>query len=357
MDFILIDGSYGEGGGQILRSAVALSALTMRPIKVINIRAKRSNPGLRPQHLTAVKAVATISNALVKGLTIGSKSIEFIPKSRRSGSFQFDIGTAGSVSLVLQALLPASMLAPGPCTYRIRGGTDVMKAPPIDYMRFVFTKWLALMNYNVKIDLHRRGHYPRGGGLVTAYTEPPNFIKPLVAMDFGKVVEIKGISHAVKLPRHVAERQARSAIEVLKEAGYDSINVEIEWYPPDRDPHLGPGSAIVLWAISDKGFIIGSDSLGMRGKRAEIVGREAAEGLLKELEAKAAVDSHMGDMLIPFLAVANGTSRIRVSRLTLHTITNIHVTEKIVGVKFKVHGKQGEPAVIEVTGIGLDSIG
>ncbi|RLF17202.1 MAG: RNA 3'-phosphate cyclase [Thermoprotei archaeon] len=353
MGFILIDGSYGEGGGQILRSAVALSALIMKPIKVINIRAKRSNPGLRPQHLTAVKAVATISNAMVKGLSIGSQTIEFIPKSRRAGSFEFDVGTAGSISLVLQALLPASMFAPGPCTFKIRGGTDVMKAPPIDYIRFVLTHWLKLMGYNVVVNLHRRGHYPRGGGIVTAHTEPVEYVKPIVAIDFGKVVEIRGISHAVKLPKHVAERQAKAAVNTLKEAGFDVVKIDIEWYPPERDYHLGPGSAIVLWAISDKGFIIGSDSLGMRGKRAEVVGREAAEGLLKELEPNAAVDSHMGDMLIPFMAVARGTSRIKVSKLTLHTITNIHVAEKILGVNFRVKGSENEPALIEVNGLGL----
>ena len=272
MSFIEIDGSYGEGGGQILRSSVALSALVMKPVHVFNIRAKRSNPGLRPQHVTAVRAVATISDALVKGLSIGSREIYFTPRRRAYGHFKFDVGTAGSISLVLQALLPAAAFAPGPCTFEIIGGTDVMRAPPIDYIRNVFLPWLRKMGYHVRIEVRRRGHYPRGGGHVISMTQPVKTLKPLTALERGKIVEIRGLSHCVKLPRHVAERQARSAEKVLKEAGFDNVKIDLEWYPPGRDPHLGPGSAIVLWAITDKGFIIGADALGERGKRAEIVG-------------------------------------------------------------------------------------
>lgn len=351
--FIEIDGSYGEGGGQILRSSIALSALTLKPVRVFNIRAKRSNPGLRPQHMTAIRAVATISKAEVKGLYKGSMEVEFIPRERLSGYFRFDIGTAGSISLVLQALLPAAALAPGSCTFEITGGTDVMRAPPIDYMRFVFTKWLKLLGYQVEITLLRRGHYPRGGGRVMVRTNPVSKLRPIIAEDRGDIVEVRGISHAVRLPRHVAERQAKAAIEVLKNAGYSDVEIEIEWYHPRKDPHLGPGSAIVLWATTSKGFVLGADALGERGKPAERVGREAATKLIKELQSGAPIDKHMGDMLIPFIAIASGNSRIKVSNLTSHTLTNVHVTEKILGLKFNVRGFEGRSGIIEVKGLAL----
>ena len=352
-ELVEIDGSYGEGGGQILRSSIALSALTLKPIRVFNIRAKRSNPGLRPQHMTAIKAVATLTKAKVKGLYKGSMDITFNPEKRLGGYFRFDIGTAGSISLVLQALLPAAAFAIRPCTFEIIGGTDVMKAPPIDYVRFVLLPWLRKFGYEVSIELRRRGHYPRGGGRVIVRTMPVKVLKAIRATERGSVVQIKGISHAVRLPSHVAIRQAKAAEDILKKAGYDDIEINIEWYPPNKDPHLGPGSAVVLWAITDRGFILGADSLGARGKPAEVVGKEAAEKLLSELKTGACADRHMGDMLIPFMAVAKGTSEISVSSLTLHTITNIHVTEKILGIKFDIHGKEGEPGRIKVHGLGL----
>ena len=352
-EVIIIDGSYGEGGGQILRSSIALSALTLKPVKVINIRAKRPNPGLRPQHLTAIKAVATLTDAHVEGLSVGSRTIVFVPKTRRSGNFKFNIGTAGSISLVLQAILPLTAFSPGKCSFEIIGGTDVMKAPPIDYVKNVLLPWLRKMGFHVEIEVRRRGHYPRGGGIVRVTTNPVKRLKPIIALERGEIVEVRGISHAVRLPKHVAERQARSAIEVLKAHGIENIHVDIEWYERGKDPHLGPGSGIVLWAITDKGSILGADALGERGKRAEIVGKEAAMKLLEELKSNAPVDSHMGDMLIPFMAVADGTSKIKVSKLTMHTITNIHVAERIVNVKFKVEGSLGNPAVISVKGLAL----
>ncbi len=353
MEIVEIDGSYGEGGGQILRSSIALSALTLRPVRVFNIRAKRTNPGLRPQHMTAIRAVAALTKAKVKGLHKGSMDITFIPQGRFGGFFRFNIGTAGSIPLVLQALLPAAAFATQPCTFEITGGTDVMHAPPIDYIRFVLLPWLKLFGYDVKIELKRRGHYPRGGGLIVAMTNPVTKLRSIKALERGDVLKIEGLSHAVRLPSHVAIRQARAAEEVLRNAGYSSIKIDVEYHPPGKDPHLGPGSAIVLWALTEKGFLLGSDALGERGKPAEKVGREAAEKLLAELRSNAPVDSHMGDMLIPFMAVAEGISRIKVSRLTLHTLTNIYVAERILGAKFNVYGREGERGVIEVRGIGL----
>ncbi|HDJ94933.1 MAG TPA: RNA 3'-phosphate cyclase, partial [Acidilobales archaeon] len=162
---LIIDGSFGEGGGQILRTTIALSSLLLKPVRIINIRAKRRNPGLQMQHITAVKVLTTLTNASVKGLYKGSMVLEFIPKERRCGSFEFNIGTAGSISLVLQASLPVMLFAPGEVKLRIRGGTDVSWSPPIDYIKNVLVPILGKMGAHVEIKVLRRGHYPKGGGI------------------------------------------------------------------------------------------------------------------------------------------------------------------------------------------------
>ncbi len=351
---IEIDGSYGEGGGQILRTTLALSTLLLKSVRIFNIRARRSNPGLQAQHLTGVKALAELCNAELQGAFKGSKELVFKPRERRCGKFRFDIGTAGSISLVIQAILPALIFAPCRTIVEITGGTDVAWSPPIDYVKNVLLPILSRMGVKASIEVRRRGHYPRGGGHVVLSVEPlEGKLESMSEVEFGTLREIRGISHCVKLPKHVAERQARSAKEYLKKKGIDvPIEIELETYPPEKDFHLGPGSGIVLWAISDKGLILGSDALGEKGKPAEQVGEEAARELIEELSSSMAFDKHMGDMLIPYIALAEGYSRIGISRLTLHTLTNIHIVEKLVNTKFKVNGREGERGVIEVQGIG-----
>ncbi|RLE88584.1 MAG: RNA 3'-phosphate cyclase [Thermoprotei archaeon] len=351
---ILIDGSMGEGGGQILRTAVALSALTLKPIKVYNIRAKRSNPGLRPQHIMAIRAVAQLSNAEVEGLKVGSSTIVFRPKRLRGGTFNFDIGTAGSISLVLQALLPVMAFVGGEVEVTIRGGTDVSWSPPIDYMRYVLLPLLRSIGFEVSLQVKRRGHYPKGGGIVHVKSSGVSKLKPVNKLRRGELVLIKGRSHAVRLPSHVAKRQAAAAEDLLKASGVDvPIEIEIETYDPRRDPHLGPGSGIVLCAITEDECRLGGDSLGARGKPAEKVGREAASKLLEELKSGMAFDRHMGDMLIPYIALAEGRSRLGISQLTMHTWTSIKLTEMIIGARFSVQGNIGEKCTVECWGVGL----
>ncbi len=352
---IEIDGSMGEGGGQILRYSLGFSAVTLKPVRITNIRAKRKNPGLRPQHLTAVNALKTITDAVVEGAYVGSKEIYFEPHTRRSGNYVFNIGTAGSVTLVLQAILPALLFSEGRSKVEIVGGTDVPWSPPIDYMRYVFRHNLGLFDISIDIKLLRRGHYPRGGGRIVVNIEPvKDYITPINYVDSRGIVEVKGISHAVKLPRHVAERQAKSAVSLIEKVLGIKPFIEIESYPPERDPHLGPGSGIVLYAVTNAGTRLGSDSLGARGKRAEIVGREAAEKLIEEIKSGAAFDRHMGDMLIPHMFLAKGTSTIGVSVLTNHTITAIMVSKKFLPeTMVDISGEVGEKAKIRITGVGF----
>ncbi|MCR8454223.1 MAG: RNA 3'-terminal phosphate cyclase [Crenarchaeota archaeon] len=352
MEPIIIDGSYGEGGGQIFRSSLAYASVVLKPVRIINIRAKRDNPGLRPQHLTVLKALAEITDAKVHGAQIGSMNVTFEPRQIKGGNHRFDVGTAGSISLVLQGILPVLLFADKESQVEIRGGTDVPLAPPIDAIRFVLNQGLKLMGANIEIELIRRGHYPRGGGLVRVYVDPIDHLKPIVLTEQGKVNIIRGISHCVKLPDHVAKRQAAAVERFFKEKNYRT-DIELEYYKPDEDPHLGPGSGIVCWAETSTKALLSGDSLGERGKPAEDVGTEAARELWDQITKGGAVDKHHTDQLIIFMALAKGVSIIRSSEISLHTLTAIHVASKIVGAEFKVEGNLNTSGIIQASGIGF----
>jgi len=350
---IEVDGDMLEGGGQIVRTSLALSALTGKPVTVRKIRMKRPNPGLQAQHVLAAKILAAISHAESTHLTVGSPELTFIPRGHAAGRFTFDVGTAGSIPLILQALIPAAAYAPGPLEFELTGGTDVRWSPSIDYLQLTQLPLLRKMGYEVTIQVHRRGHYPKGGGRVSVIVNPPRMLKAVRWLERGDLTEIDGISHAVRLPSHVAQRQANAAKEKLGEAGFSNLNVKTETYAPNQDPHLAPGSGITLRAKFTGGAILGADSLGERGKPAENVGEEVARDLLKEIASGAAVDKHMGDIIIPYLAVADGLSEIQVSEITPHTITNIKVAELLTGVKFTVEGELHNAGRVSVRGLGL----
>jgi len=354
-DIITIDGSMGEGGGQIFRTALAYAAVTRRPVKIFNIRAKRSNPGLRPQHLSALRALAKITKAEVRGDYVGSMEVMFKPRKIEGGEIAIDPGTAGSISLIIQAVLPTLLYAERKSIVTIKGGTDVPWSPPIDAIRYVLIPALRSIGVNAQLEVIRRGHYPRGGGIVKLVVEPiTEPLKPIILKEQGKILRIKGISHCVKLPKHVAERQAKSAEQILRNAGItDTIDISLEWYPPEKDPHLGPGSGIVLWAETTTNALLEYDSLGARGKRAEKVGEEAANGLVEQIKRGGAVDVHHTDQLILFMALAKGNSEIYSSEISLHTLTAIEVAKIIIGANFNVQGAKGEPGFVSAQGIGL----
>ena len=351
---VVIDGSIGEGGGQILRTALGLAAVLGKPVKIINIRAKRRNPGLQRQHLTAVRALAEIANARVEGDRLGSTELYFEPRMLRGGEFRFDIGTAGSTTLILQALLPVLPFLPRRTTIEIRGGTDVPWSPPIDYVRFVLLRALKMMGIEIEIELVRRGHYPRGGGIIRIQVEPTHSIKPIQILELGVVKKVQGRSHCVKLPKHVAERQANAAREIIfRELGVEA-DIELEYYEPSKDPHLGPGSGIVLYVDASRG-IMGADALGEKGKPAEQVGREAAQKLVEEVRSGAGVDRHLGDMLISLAALASGISELRVSSMTMHAWTVIRIVRQLVNeCEIIVDNEEiGKPFTVLIRGIGL----
>jgi RNA 3'-phosphate cyclase len=337
---IEVDGSYGEGGGAVLRITTALSAVTSKPVHITNIRSGRPKPGLMPQHLNAVKAVADLSGASVSGLELGSTELVFKPNQLKGGNFKIDIGTAGSITLILQAFMIPAVFADSPVKITIIGGTDVRWSPSIDYLMNITLPVLKLMGYDAKPKLVQRGHYPRGGGIFELEIEPVKKLRPLNICELN-FNNINGISHAVKLPEHIAVRQANSAQEVLSKAGYDS-KIKIE----HSQRAMGPGSGILLWTNGVTS--VSGNSLGEPGKKAEIVGYEAANRILYNISRNSAVDGYMGDQIIPYLALA-GNSTIKTSELTQHAVTNIHVTEKFINKKFRIEGSVGESAIINVS--------
>jgi RNA 3'-terminal phosphate cyclase (ATP) len=320
---------------------------------VDKIRDKRPNPGLQAQHVTAINALAALCKAETNGVVQGSREITFKPRERSGGKFSFNVGTAGSIPLILQALMPCAAFASGRVEFELTGGTDVRWSPTIDYVQLVVLPMLQLMGYSASIQVQRRGHYPKGGGQVRTIIEPVSSLTAIKLTERRESLGVVGVSHCVKLPSHVAERQASAAKEKLQTAGHRDVNITLETYPPDEDPHIAPGSGITLTMKSSNGSVIGGDSIGERGKPAERVGEEAAIKLLKEIESQAPVDRHLGDILIPYMSVADGQSDIMVSQITMHTLTNIKVAEMIAGVKFNVQGKLNMPGRISVHGIAL----
>ena len=325
---IQIDGSYGEGGGQILRTSVALSALTGKPVKIYNIRAGRPQPGLRPQHLKGIEAVGMLCDAKIKGLSVGSEVVEFIPGELRGGRFSMDVGTAGSLTLVLQALMIPVLGLNESIEFELRGGTDVKWSPQIDYLRYVLLPLLEEHGYRATITLEKRGYYPKGGGLVRFKAESSE-LKSFSLTEKGEVTNIGGISHASLdlSQKKVAERQSDSALEHLRKKFGVEPEIDISY-----SETYSTGSGITLWINTEKS-ILGSDSLGERGRRAEDVGLSAAKKLIEDFE-RGAVDSHMADQLIPYLGIVGG--KIKVPEMTGHCRTNIWATEKFLDVKFSV---------------------
>ena len=297
--------------------------------------------------MAGIELTGRLVDATIEGLEIGSTEVAFMPREIESGTFHFDVGTAGSISLVLQAVLPAAVMAPGPVEFHLKGGTDVKWSPPIDYYREVFVKILHHLGSDIKIEQKKRGHYPKGGGEVVCQVKPVKSLKPV---NIGDISSIGGISHCVRLPKHVAERQANAAREIIQESVKAPVDFEVEYYPKEKDRHLGPGSGIVIWADSTNGSRLGADSLGDKGVSAEVVGRKAAEQLVKEINSGMAIDSHLCDMIVPYLAMAAGESKIGVTEITSHLNTNLWTIKQILGTSYELEGEIGQSGILRIRG-------
>ena len=339
---LYLDGAYGEGGGQLVRTSLSLAVLLGEPVKITDIRAGRAKPGLRPQHLTGVKALAHISRAEVEGATLGSRELTFKPQAIKGGDYFFDVaektGSAGSVMLVAQALLPPLLAAREPTTLTIRGGTHVAWSPPAHYLMHVFLPALKELGGIVSLTLTRWGWYPRGGGEVRLTINPVNRFAPREWLTPPASMDFQALSAASRVPHHVIQRQAKR----LQERLGSSLPVAAE-----EAASLDPGSFVFIW-----GPHAGFSALGARGKPAEKVADEAVGEFLSFQSSQTALDRHLADQIVLYLARAAGTSVFKTEEITSHLITNLWVIEQFLGPTFQVRGNLGEPGEITCQGRG-----
>jgi RNA 3'-phosphate cyclase len=329
-----IDGSHGEGGGQILRTAVAVAAATATDIKLTNIRARRQQPGLAAQHIAAVKLVADMCGAQSEGLSIGSGEVTFKPGPLKPGNYTVDVGTAGSIPLVLQAAVLAASFSPGETSLTVKGGTDVRKAPSIDYFQNVWLPLLAKIGIRVSLEVKKRGYYPRGGGEVFVGVTPPSGKPvPLRIEGPGRLAAIKGMVHVVNLPVDIMKRMANSAVAELKSF---PAKVAIEESSP---PGVGEGTGITLWAETEYS-VMGASALGERGLRAENIGALAGRELAAEIKAGAGIDFHAADQLVPYMALGGGGA-FTVRTISSHLETVLWLLGRMAGASFKTEKKYG----------------
>ena len=329
-----IDGGEQSGSGTILRLSVSLASILGEELHIYNIRKKRRQPGLHPQHLEAVLTAAKLCNAEVEGATLNSQELRFRPQKIGGGTVEAEIGTAGSIPMLLLTVLPICTSSEKTIeVHVVKGGTDVSHAPTINYLKHVLLPVLKRMGLKSSLQIHKYGYYPKGIGEVTLSIQPCLKLASLQLETFGKLKRLNGVSICTFLKeRKVADRQAQAAMEYLKANGFIA-NIKVMY---DESNPLQRGSSIVLWAETDTGTLLGGDAVGELRKPSEVVGREAAENILKELKIKATTDVHLADMLVPYVALAKGESTYLVRSMTKHLETNIWLTQKILGVEFKV---------------------
>lgn len=336
MEPLEVDGSHGEGGGQLTRLAVALAAMTGRSLHLTRIRAARDKPGLRAQHLAAVRAVAVLCAGSLEGDVVGSAELRLRPGRIRGGTFRFEVGTAGSMALVMQAVLPVLLRAGTPSRVTITGGTDVPKAPPLDYLRLVFLPLLARMGAEVGIDVVRRGYYPRGGGEVQVQVAGGVPLAPLRLVEPGALQAFSGVAHVAHLPAHIAERMAAATRGWLGEPGSPGVTIQVLG---DAEA-CGPGGAIVVAARMEN-TVLGAGTVAQRGVPAERLGGEVGQELRLDLDSGATVDVHAADQLLIYAAQAPGPSVLTVRRVSQHATTVMWLIEQFLPVRFGVEACHG----------------
>jgi RNA 3'-terminal phosphate cyclase (ATP) len=336
---IEIDGSQKSGSGTILRLSVALAAILGQTLHIYNIRQNRPQSGLRPQHLEAVLTAARLCDAELKGADLNSRELLFKPKKVKGGAVEAEIGTAGSIPMLLLTVLPICIFTENPVHLHVsKGGTDVQNSPTINYIQYVLLPTLKRMGINAALRVGKYGYYPKGMGEITITVEPCKSLNPLLLEKFGKMQAIKGVSVCTFLAdRKVAERQAKAANSQLKEKGY-TADIQIV---NDQSNPMQKGSSLVLWAETDTCTILGADAIGELRKTSETVGTEAAEKLYAEIYAKPTVDVHLADMLIPYVALARGKSTYLTRTVSEHLETNVWLAEKILNVKINVEKVDG----------------
>lgn len=327
---IEIDGSMGEGGGQVVRTALSLALLLRQPFRMTNIRAGRNPSGLRPQHKTAVQAAAEIGGAHVNGATIGSTTLSFVPEDLHPGTYHFEVGTAGSAVLVLQTVLPPLLTASRPSRVTVVGGTHVRSAPPFEYLAKTFLPLLERMGARCRARMDRPGFYPKGGGQCSVEVTPVPHLDPLDLVDRGAEEHRRARVLLANLPRHIAERELNTLREHLP-SGVDEERV-------DTPSALGAGNALMIELQFEHVTEVAS-AIGEKGRPAESVAQEAAQAARAYLESDVPVGPHLADQLL--LPLVRGGGRFRTSTLTTHTHTNAAVIGRFVEDPFSIRQDDG----------------
>ena len=348
--WVEIDGSFGEGGGQVIRTSLTLAALTGRPVAIHNIRKNRRNPGLAPQHLTNVLALAEICDAKVEGAEIGSMELMFEPQSKpRSGRYVFDVtetaqkGSAGSVTLILQTLLLPLALINAKSHLVLRGGTNVAWSPPYEYIAHVFLPMLERMGIKAKYQLNTRGFYPVGGGEISVEIFGSASVMPIKLNERGNLLRIWGNATACNLPAHIPQRMADRAGTILKSSGFSA---EIT---PSSERCAGSGAGIFL-TVQYEHALAGFSALGKPGKPSEEVAEEVCAYLIEYHKSGASVDRYLADQLLLPISLAEGVSEFKTDFISSHLVTNAHIIRQFIAVDIFFDAEVGEPGSVVVSG-------
>ncbi len=331
MEMLEIDGSRGEGGGQMVRTTVAMSTVTGIPVHLTRIRENRPTNGLSRQHVAAVNAVARMTGSEVEGCNIGSGDLYFVPGDEQTYNLDVNISSAGSISLVLQAMLLAARNHTQRLTVDICGGTNVMWAPPIDYYQTLLFPMMSRMSINADVKIIDRGFYPQGGGRVIATLDPIGSIKPVVQESLGELVGIKGVCFCQRLSDWVPQEMMKSCRETLRD--YADVDIELQ-----RTEGSSQGAGLVLVAEYENGML-GSNALSSRGHPPDKCGRDAANDLLREIGSGSTMDVHTADQLLPYMAMSHEPSSFSVSRISKHLLSQMDTLESFLDVKFGVERK------------------
>jgi RNA 3'-terminal phosphate cyclase (ATP) len=346
---IEIDGAVHSGSGTIVRYAVALAALTGTSIRIKRVRYKRPKPGLRQQHLTVIRACASLSGGTFDGGHVGSTEIEFHPgKSIRPGEYHIDVGTAGSTTMLAFSLMPVALYSESTSRFRLTGGLFQDFAPTAFHMKEVLLPLLRQMGVDVELSIVRPGYVPRGEGTLELVIEPMGkALSPLRMTSRGRIERIEGIALASHLSgQRVASRMAEGFEKLLRKHRYRSCIEAME-----DTSAVQKGAALAVWAVMDQGGIIGSDRAGKPGRSSEKIAAFVAHSLLEDLDSGASTDRHTADQIILFAALAEGVTEYTIPRVTDHVETNLWLVQTILGARTHLSGN-----CVTVEGIGYQPV-
>ena len=341
MDFLKINGAHGEGGGQIVRTAITLSCITKKPIHIENIRKKRKNPGLKPQHLTAIRILQKISNAKVVGAELGSLELKFIPGKIDSVDLVEDVGTAGSISLILQVIIPVIAITQKKISLRIKGGTDVSWSPSMAYTKQILKEAYKKFGIKFSIEIMKRGYFPKGGGEIILHVFPSK-IKSCSFLE-RKTRDVKIECSFSKIPIEEIENSVDKIVKKIEKGNFTVKNLNIK-----NEDVLNDGASLLIYNI-EKNSIIGIDALYQKERK------EFEIDLEKITENMFGLDEYLSDMIVVPASLGDTKTRFRVKRLTSHLETNLFVTSKITGCRYGI-GKLPDGFEVIIEGISNSSI-